>query len=104
MAGGYPFFCHLSRLIQSCAARAPFIFWSYAVIIGQTFNPLGLGLIYSIFSYFNVFNGFLTAVQVALLTIYDMCKSSRPWHGDGGCEALRKEWGQEWYLGSCEVS
>jgi len=75
MAGGYPFFCHLSRLIQSCAARAPFIFWSYAVIIGQTFNPLGLGLIYSIFSYFNVFNGFLTAVQVVLLTIDDVCKA-----------------------------
>jgi cyclic pyranopterin phosphate synthase len=27
------------------------------------------------FSYFAVFTGFLTAVQVALLTIYDMCKA-----------------------------
>jgi hypothetical protein len=43
--------------------------------IGLTFNPMGLGLSCFSFSLFVVFTGFLTAVQVALLTIYDMCKA-----------------------------
>jgi molybdenum cofactor biosynthesis enzyme len=36
---------------------------------------MGLGLVCFSFSYFVVFTGPLTAVQVALLTIYDMCKA-----------------------------
>ncbi|CAN1523399.1 Molybdopterin cofactor biosynthesis C (MoaC) domain containing protein [Burkholderiaceae bacterium] len=36
---------------------------------------MGLGLNCFSFSYFVVFTGLLTAVQVALLTIYDMCKA-----------------------------
>ncbi len=36
---------------------------------------MGLGLSCFSFSLFIVFTGFLTAVQVALLTICDMCKT-----------------------------
>jgi hypothetical protein len=47
-------------------------FWPNAVLFGLTFYPMGFSLFFS-FSLFIVFTEFSTAVQVALLTIYDMC-------------------------------
>jgi hypothetical protein len=49
--------------------------WPNLVPLISLFNYTEFGSLTFNFSYFAVFTGFLTAVQVALLTIYDMCKA-----------------------------
>ena len=73
-------------------------FWPIAVLIGLTFKPTGLGLSCFIFSQFVVFTGFLTAVQVALLTIYDMAKAVDRGMAIGDVHLLEKSGGKsgEW--------
>ena len=67
-------------------------------LLGLTFNPMGLGLSCFSFSYFVVFTVFLTAVQVALLTIYDMCKAVDRGMVMGDVKLLEKSGGKsgEW--------
>ena len=84
-----------SVLYDSCAIL---FFWPIAVLIGRTFKPTGLGLSCFIFSQFVVFAGFPTAVQVALLTIYDMAKAVDRGMVMGDVHLLEKSGGKsgEW--------
>ena len=72
-----------------------------AVLFGLTFNPMGLGLVCFSSFWFVVFTGILTAVQITLLTIYDMCKAVDRGMVMGDVKLLEKSGGKsgEWKAG-----
>jgi len=72
------------------------LFLPNVVLTGPTFNPIDLGLVCFIF--FFVFTWIDTAVQVALLTIYDMAKAFDRGMVMGDVHLLEKSGGKsgEW--------
>ena len=98
MGVGVSFFYQLIKLSAQKQPRGNLTSWPSVVLFGLFFNLMGLGLSCFSFSQFFVFTGFLTAVQVALLTIYDMCKAVDRGMVMGDVKLLEKSGGKsgEW--------